>query len=239
MAPPVRWLSLVTLIVLVGTTAAQVPGGGYNEIPAPPKVNVQDKEDIWVLDFKFKSPRIIQVDVPGRGRRPVLYLWYQVWNNTGQPRPFIADFELVARTSEKTMVFPDQVMPAVQERIARAEDPTGYLNIRNSVTIGLQPIPVTKPDSNPAVVTGVAIWPDVLEKMPEVTSFSIFVSGLSNGWSADDQGQVRRKTLQLNFRRYTDARHLDSASIRFIGPHEWIYRATGVKAPALKANDEK
>jgi len=68
-----------------------------------------------------------------------------------------------------------------------------------------------------------------------MTSFSVFASGLSNGWSSDDPGQVRRKTLQLNFRRYTDARHQDAEAIRFVPPHEWIYRATSVKAPPIKA----
>src|SRR5439155_25080570 len=107
-------------------------------------------------------------------------------------------------------------------------------NLRNSVTISAQPIPSTKPDSNPVLVTGVAIWPDVFDAAPSMTSLMIFVSGLSNGWSADDQGQVRRKTLQLNFRRYTDGRQVDAESIKFIPPHEWVYRATSVQAPAVR-----
>lgn len=233
MAPRIRWLAAVSLTVLAGTVVAQVPGG-YNEIPAPPKVNVQDKEDVWVLDFKFKTPRVINADVAGRGKKTILYMWYQVSNKTGQPRTFIPDFELVTRTADRTTVHPDQVLPKVQEEIAKLEDPTGFLNIKNSVTIAAQPIPATKPDSNPVQVTGVAIWPDVFDKAPSLTSMTVFVSGLSNGWSVDDQGQVRRKTLQLNFRRFTDAQHLDGESIRFMTPAEWIYRSTSVKAPTLK-----
>ena len=45
-----------------------------NEREVKPEANVQDTDDIsapdskvWVLDFKFKDPRIIKVDVPGRG----------------------------------------------------------------------------------------------------------------------------------------------------------------------------
>lgn len=233
MAPRVRWLLAIGVIVGGGIATAQVTTG-FNEIPAPPKVNVQDKEDVWILDFKFKTPRVISVEIAGRGKKNVLYLWYQVSNKTGQPRTFIPDFELVTRTSDKTTVHADQVLPKVQAEIAKLEDPTGFLNLRNSVTIAAQPIPVTKPDSNPVLVTGVAIWPDVFDAAPSMTSFSIFVSGLSNGWSADDQGQVRRKTLQLNFRRYTDARHVDGTAIQFVQPHEWIYRATSVQAPALR-----
>lgn len=235
MAPRVRWLLSISLSVLGGIAVAQAPVTGFNEIPAPPKVNVQDKEDVWVLDFKFKSPRVINVDIAGRGKKNVLYLWYQVSNKTGQPRTFIPDFELVTRTSDKTTVHADQVLPKVQAEIAKLEDPTGFLNLRNSVTIAAQPVPATKPDSNPVLVTGVAIWPDVFDAAPSMTSFSIFVSGLSNGWSADDQGQVRRKTLQLNFRRYTDARHVDGTAIQFVAPHEWVYRATSVRAPALRS----
>src|SRR5438445_6247195 len=51
-----------------------------NQLDAPPLINVEDKEDIhnpdskvWVLDFKFYPPRLITVDIPGRGRK---LCWY-------------------------------------------------------------------------------------------------------------------------------------------------------------------
>src|SRR5436305_7387252 len=91
MAPRVRWLAAVGLATLLGAAVAQGPAGGFNVIPAPPKVNVQDKEDVWVLDFWFKAPRVISVDVPARGKKNVVYLWYQVHNKTGQPRTFTPD----------------------------------------------------------------------------------------------------------------------------------------------------
>ena len=102
------------------------------------------------------------------------------------------------------------------------------------MNIAAKPIPVTKPDSNPVAVTGVAIFPDVVEKAADTTRFSVFVSGLSNGWAEDKDHQLRRKTLQLNFRRFADARIQDNRAFRFEPPHEWIYRSTSVPAPALK-----
>jgi hypothetical protein len=219
---------------LVLGAAASLPGqspGGYNVIVAPPKVNVQDKGDVWALDFQFKGPRVLAVDIPGRGRKTVWYVWYQVWNNTGQPRYFIPDFELL---TDRGTLHHDEVLPQVQQEIARIEGVPGFDDLKNSVTIAAKPIPPSRPDANPAYVTGVAIFPDVVEKVPDVTRFSIFVSGLSNGWEVGDNGVIRRKTLQLNFLRRADARVQTSQAIRFFD-YAWIYRGTGVKEPDFKS----
>ena len=98
-------------VVLPALLAVAVPGvlaqppASFNEREVKRQVNVQDKDGIWVLDFRFKDPRLITVDIPGRGRTLVWYLWYQVVNNTGQPRTFIPDLELV--TLEKPHVYQD------------------------------------------------------------------------------------------------------------------------------------
>lgn len=204
---------------------------------------------LWVLDFKFKDPRLIKVNIPGRGQRVCWYLWYQVINRTGQPRTFIPDFELV--THDTAMVYRDQVLPAVQEAIARIEDPTGYYKIKNSVTIAAEPIPVTLPKATSIAVTGVAIWTDPnepesdddpatkerKEKLPKLIDsnrYSIYVAGLSNGWSLTDpiieggKPVVRRKTLQLSFRRLGDKYLMKSDAIQFVPPAQWIYRASQV-----------
>ena len=124
--------------------------------------------------------------------------------------------------------------PRPRRRSAGSRIPRAILDIKNSVTIQTRPIPVTKPDSSPRAVTGVAIWDDVFAGQPDTTRFSIFVSGLSNGWSKDDKGTIRRKTLQLNFKRLSDRTHLD-AEVKFLSPEEWIYRAmTPVKKPGEK-----
>jgi hypothetical protein len=229
-------LAALPFALIAAAVFAQAPGGGYNVVPAPPRVNVQDKEDVWVLDFQFKSPRVVTVDIPGRGRKTVWYVRYEVWNRTGAPRFFIPAFELV--TDRDT--YRDEVLPSVQDQIAKTEDPTGFYHMKNSVTIAAEPVPPSKPDANPIYVTGVAIFPDVVEKAPDLTKFSIFVTGLSNGWSEDPQTHlIKRKTLQLNFRRVADARVQSSGVIHFQPPVEWIYRGTSVKAPEIKAAGAK
>ena len=78
---------------------AHRPGG-----PRPADFNVQmvntsllprDKQGIWVLDFSFKPLRIVTVDIPGKGRRQIHYLYYKVVNRTGKPRMFVPQFIMV------------------------------------------------------------------------------------------------------------------------------------------------
>jgi hypothetical protein len=239
---------------------------GPNERYVKPEGNVQDadanknaKDTFWVLDFKFKDPRLIKVNVPGRGQQVCWYLWYQVINypppegrGSKNPVTFIPDFELV--THDTNMVYKDQIMPTVQAAIARIEDPTGYYKLKNSVTMSLEPIPPTLPKSAPRAVTGVAIWTDPneitpaddaatkkrkagMKKLADSNRYSIFVSGLSNGWAITDpippdtKPVVRRKTLQLNFRRIGDKYMMKSEEIRFVPPAQWIYRGSTLNVP--------
>jgi len=204
----------------------------FNERSIEPELNVFDKGDVWTLNFRFKDPRIITADIPGRGKKIVWYMWYQVINKTGDPRVFIPDFELV--TTDKNTSHNDEVLPSVEEVIKRIEDPTGRLNIKNSVTISKDPIPVTKPDATPRAITGVAIWPDVYDRAADTSSFSVFVSGLSNGWTEDDNKVIRRKTLQLNFRKLSDAKTQDSDTIQWVDNPSWIYRASNFKLDGAK-----
>jgi hypothetical protein len=256
-------------LVVAQTTVPVAP----NERHVKPEVNVQDgnasrNAKLWVLDFKFKGPRITKVNIPGRGERVVWYLWYQVYNNTGQQVTFIPDFELVTHGDKQVMTYRDQILPAAQEAIAKIEDPTGFYKIKNSVTISSNPIPPTLPKADPKPVTGVAIWIDdneigpdddaatkekkkKLPKLAESNHYSIFVAGLSNGWSLSDpvgdekDPVVRRKTLQLTFNRVGDQYYMKSDEIRFKSS-EWIYRASKLKLnlplldeKAKKDKDEK
>jgi len=262
-------LIILALAALVGAglvVAQTTVPVGPNERHVKPEINVQDgnasrNAKLWVLDFKFKGPRITKVNIPGRGERVVWYLWYQVINNTGQQVTFIPDFELVTHDGRTPMVYRDQILPAAQEAIARIEDPTGYYKIKNSVTISSDPIAPSLPKSVARPVTGVAIWIDDNEvgpdddaaakdrkkKMPklaESNSYSIFIAGLSNGWSLSDSVDekdpspiVRRKTLQLTFRRFGDQYYMKSDEIRF-QKSDWIYRASPLKLN-LPLLDEK
>jgi hypothetical protein len=251
------WRYGLAVIVAAGVCVAAPAQKGAmpNERQVKPKPNALDPDDIyekdgktykdgskiWVLEFTFKDPRIITVDIPGRGRKVCWYLWYQVVNRTGEPHTFIPDFELV--TLDKQTVHRDQVLPKVQAAIQKLEDPTGFLNIKNSVTISADPIPPSKPNTATKKITGVAIWDDV---NPDTTRFDIFVSGLSNGFALTDPilkggpQEVRRKTLQLSFRRPGDRFYQRSEEIQFMGTPEWIYRGSNVKLPTTtKAKDDK
>jgi hypothetical protein len=220
-----------------------------NERTVKPEANVLDPDKIgkdtnlWVFDFKFKDPRVIKVDVPGRGPKVCWYLWYQVINNSGKPQFFIPDFDWVTLDTKKN--FHDQILPKVQDDIIKIEDPNGFLKIKNSVTIAETAIPPSRENADPIAVTGVAIWDDI---DPDSNQFSIFIQGLSNGWAlTDDPVQVdmatgkplktvvRRKTLQLNFKRLGDKYYQKSEEIRFEGPAKWDYRASQMTIPGLPA----
>src|SRR5262245_58659408 len=118
-AAPLLWLAVAP------------SAGQFNERDVKKQVSPEDTDQFWILDFRFKDPRLITVDVPGRGKKIVWYMWYQVINNTKEARTFIPDFELV--TLDKRTVHHDQVIPKAEEAIKRIEDPTGYLDIKNSV----------------------------------------------------------------------------------------------------------
>lgn len=246
---------LILLVALVGLSWAAL---SFAAKPSETYVKDVTSKDgkVWSLDFKFKDPRLIKVNIPGRGQRVCWYLWYQVINNTGEPRSFVPNFELYAK--DTFMSYKDQVLPSAQEAIQKFEDPTNFFKIKNSVTIAADAIPVTLRNATPRAITGVAIWTDPNEPLPDddeatkkrkaklpkladTNNFSIFVGGLSNGWSkADVPGEkdkfvVQRKTLELRFKRAGDAGVLKSEAIRFQAPARWIYRATNLTLPVKDA----
>ena len=247
------WVGLLLLcgVVLTFWLKPADAQNSFNEREVKSQASALDKAGVWSLDFRFKDPRLIKVHVPGRGTRIYWYLWYQVINRTGEPRLFVPNFELV--TLDYPSVHDDLDSPTVVEAIQRIEDPTGYQDIKNSVTISSRKIPVSKEDAFPVAVTGVAIWDgtaaDPAKRDPKVkdladaTRYSIFVRGLSNGYVivdplvAGEPPITRYKTLQLNFKRVGDRINLDSRDISFVPPAEWIYRA-GEQKPAVKGADK-
>jgi RNA polymerase sigma factor (sigma-70 family) len=200
--------------------------------PAAPEK--KEGKSIWNLDFRFKDPRLVSVALPGKGRKTVLYIWYEVSNKTEQAHTFIPDFELVAGDK----AFHDQVIPKAHEIIRNLEDPTDLLDLKNSITIGNEPIPPSKPagkqkdgaeevrGNGPLAlgtvhgkgVFGLALWDDV---DPDAKSLTLFVSGLTNAYSSDGD-TVRRKVLKINFQRVDN-------EIRSTGPAEWVYRTLKIK----------
>ena len=242
-----RW-ACCKLAALAGALLllAQVPLWSqvtFNEREVKSTPSKLDKSDVWALDFRFKDPRMIKVNVPGRGTRICWYMWFQIINRTGEPRQVSPIFELV--TLDHPGVYIDEPLPTALEAIRHIEDTAGIQDIKDTVTISLKKIPVSKPadEAFPRPVTGVAIWdgsaPDGKGRDPKVkdlsdcTRFSIFVRGLSNGHVIVDPPApglppiTRYKTLQLNFERQGERFSVDARDIKFKAPAEWIYRAAG------------
>jgi hypothetical protein len=212
---------------------------GFNEREVVPQFTANDKEDIWTLHFRFQDPRIIVEKVPARGTKIVWYMIYRVYNLDPRQEPvtFVPDIELV--TLDRHTRHPDEILPSVEEAIRKREDPTGRFNIKNSVTISAEQIPVSKPDAYPRAVTGVAIWtgvddpiPGVKEQPAKTNKFSIFIAGLSNGYTEerpiDRPGIkiIKRKTLQLDFERLGSGEATEPSGIRWTGNATWMYRAS-------------
>jgi hypothetical protein len=176
---------------------------------------------------------------------------YRVYNldPRGEPVKFVPDIELV--TLDRNTRHADEVIPSIEEVIRKREDPTGRFNIKNSVTISAQDIPVSKKDAYPRAVTGVAIWtgvddpiPGAKEPVPRTNKFSIFIAGLSNGYTEErpiDQPGVRiikRKTLQLDFERLGSGEQTEPSGIRWTGNATWMYRASTEPLKASAAAPE-
>jgi hypothetical protein len=182
-------------------------------------------------------------------------MWYQLINRSEKPELVLPDFELV--TLDNPGMYKDEILITAEEAIKKKEDPTGYQQIKNTVTMGKFPIPVSKPpdEAFPRAFTGVAIWdagpadPKQREAgkryLNDTTRFSIFIRNLSNGSVEVDAPApgvppIRQyKTLQLNFKRTGDRFSTDSRDIEFVSPAQWIYRSAGRIIPTPKKGDDK
>jgi len=271
MAGRSRWLALVGLLTLAGACLAQEPRTPPRTAPGEryvlPRSSAEDARagefgDVWTLDFKFRDPQLIRVNIPGRGQQTVWYLWYQVINRdrVAKPLTFFPEFELVTRDTK--MTYRDMILPEVQAIIEARENPTGFkgYKIFNSVTIAREPVPYSPEKAAPRPLTGVAIWMDPNEiypgddeatrarkkrtpKLADSNLYDIFIAGLSNGWAETDplvEGGptvIRRKTLQLTFRRLGDRHLMRSEEIKFEGPPRWYYRASKLKLPGAKESE--
>ena len=201
-------LGAITLVVWLG---AEAPGAeerfdGYEEIK--PQIFELEKKtvpDIWALDFGFRGPRYITVDIPGEGRKLIWYMTYTVLNRTGAPRRMIPEFTLV---TDKGRVYRDLILPKAEQAVTIREDATRKLY--NSVTISDSEIPPTPAEGAPVVRHGVCFWEGI--DMKETKAFDIFVTGLSNGYH-----RIRRRFFGKDGRaiKNTDYEFAPAAGARF------------------------
>lgn len=212
---------------------AQIPASQYTTVDP---VNLPlDRPGVWTLNFAYTPIRILPVTMPNGKKQIVWYMVYQVYNRTDTPHQFIPEFELV--TKDEPAKYLDEPQPWIVKKIREIEDPTGALNIQTSISISKNKIPVTKPDSVPRAIHGVAVWLDVVENSPRTNAFSVYVTGLSNGLARaeTDGGEIiSRKTLQLDFSRPTDNARNQITDIRpndnnGLGAEKWIYRPASIR----------
>ncbi len=202
-----------------------------------------DKPGVWTLHFRYKPPRIVTLDGIGKDGKPekkiVWYMWYQVYNlkredREAEPVTFLPEFDLVTKDLYTSHL--DEPQPHILDQLNKIENPQNHpsLLLQSSIGISKRPIPPSKPDAIPRVVTGAAVWTDMAEKAPKTNKFSVYVVGLSNGQATEElkggEKLIKRKTLQINFVRPTDDNKPLVTDIRpddANGPAEqWIYRTS-------------
>jgi len=200
-----------------------------------------DKPDVWTLHFRYKPIRIVEVDLVDKAGKPtkknIWYMWFQVYNRSADPQYFLPEFELVTKDLNTSHL--DVPEPVVVDQIRKIEDPTGVLNLQTTISISKRPVPPSRPDAIPRMVSGVAVWTDIAERAPRTNKFSIYIAGLSSGLAteqtADGDLLIKRKTLQINFVRPTDDTRPDVRDVRpddANGPAEsWIYRTSSKIKP--------
>ncbi len=241
------WSAVVAVVAVSTATVPDIFRAHSFRVVEPIGIP-NDKPDAYALHFGYYPPRIVTLDVPGKGKKRVWYMVYQVWNKTDNPQQIVPEFELVAKDPDLAGAFLDELSPTVLKQIQAIEDKTGALGIKSSIKITGSKIPVTKPDSYPVAVTGVAVWEAVPDKVGKVNRFSIYVGGLSNGiyeeTAADGTVIVKRKTLQLDFFKPTDDANprIDDIKVddnKGLGGENWIYRASSTRKPAAKPDEGK
>jgi hypothetical protein len=178
------------------------------------------RRDVWFLDFHFKSPRFVEVDIPQRGgrleRRKIFYVVYCVTNpgKIAHPIPNGADgtvkMEFVDRPvrfvpmflftslEDTKFSYPDRVIPLAKDAIRRREDTkqTFY----NTVEIANKDIGVGQ------TLWGYATWieGDVSRGVipadeidPRIDRFSIYVTGLTNAYQWQDDKAAMKQGMTV------------------------------------------
>ncbi len=179
----------------------------------------RDNQAIWVLNFTFKPLRIITVDIPGKGRKQVHYLYYRVVNRTGKAHEFVPQFTMLTDTGKK---LEEAVLPNAVRLIKAREDDS--IRLLGAVQVAGMIPPSTKATVDDAVF-GVALWDNV---DPHADRLSIYVRGLSDGHqdvkTPDGKLVTKYKTLRIDLIRRGDERNLREDEITLADPsYEWIY----------------
>lgn len=237
------FLGLAAASLVAAPAFAQAPRAGDPFRLVEPAPAPGDKPGNWTLHFRYAPPRILTVDVPGKGKVAAWYMVYRIYNTTQTPQ-FVTSLKFELVTKDLLTTHLDEPQPAVFKAIAEKEDPDKVMNLQTTVQITQNPIPVTKVDSFPRYISGLAIWTDVPQRAKTTNKFSVYVSGLSDGLvaekNADGTKLIKVKTLQLDFQKPTDSASPGIDDIKRennggLGGERWIYRAVEMKKPVAAA----
>lgn len=210
----------VNLLPVLPTVPQRKGSASFNIQFVDASLLPRDKQGIWVLDFAFKPLRLRTVEIPGKGRKQIHYLYYRITNHTGKPRDLVPQFTLVTDTGKR---IEEAVIPAAVKLIQTRE--AAEINLLGAVDIaGVLP-PSTKEGVDDTAF-GVAMWEGV---DPNADKMSIYIRGLSDGYKevpAPNGGKptTKYKTLRIDLIRRGDARNLNEKEIQLAEPsYEWIY----------------
>jgi hypothetical protein len=181
----------------------------------------KDREGIWVLDLAFKPMRMMEIEIPGKGRRKVHYLYYRVVNRTGQPRMFVPQFTLVTDRGQR---FEDTAGLSQAVKLIQAREGATIPLLGAVSSTGI--LPESTKDNVDDAIFGVAIWDNVDFR---ADAFKVYVRGLSDAYqevTPPDGGKkyTRYKALRIDFQRPGDEFSPSEREIRLMDPpYEWVY----------------
>ena len=179
--------------------------------------DVPFRHDVWSLDFQFKLPRMIWVDIPQpTGQMQRKLIWYMVYTvtNTGQVMTPVQDAELPYPTTDNPKLFevkmvdqPVRFAPSfLLEGRESLEAGVGFVKAYPDrlIPVAIGPIQRREDPARRLLTTvemareiavgetlwGVVTWEDL---DPRIDRFSIYIKGLTNAyrWS-DEPGGFKR-----------------------------------------------
>jgi len=202
------------------------------------------QDDLWALEVDLKPMRLafVQAVNPRTGTKSSEMIWYLVFRvvrhpiakptqisdsvpvNVQDPTPpgiCVPRATLVMEDPDIRRAVVDSIVPEALPIIAAREK----LDLKTAIQMS-GPLPKLTPrDSKQENAEyGVMMFRDV---DPRTTSFSVYLSGLSNAYKIgkDESGKtlVLRRTIQIPYRRFADKYDQHAKEIRQIGTPKWIY----------------
>ena len=243
------WTLAAAVIGLAGFATSGVdaaePDQGFSTVIEPNFTGeeLRTQEDVWALEVALKPMRMVFVQAvnPRTAAKSSEMIWYLVYKvvrrpivrppeatgtvpvNVQDPPPTaicVPRATLVIEDRDLHGAIVDSIVPEALPVIVDRE----RLKLKTSVQMS-GPLPKLTTDSkHEHAEYGVFMFRGV---DPRTTSFSIYLSGFSNGYKIgkDESGKtlVLRRTIFVPYRRFADQYDQFAKEIRQIGATKWIY----------------